>query len=74
MLAKHKMAKRIILVEKDAKRASLIEKHVKPDEVIEPSEDIKKAIMAATMGRGADAIFLATSEQLPIPELVQALA
>ncbi len=74
MLAMHKMAKRVILIEKDARRMSLIEKHVKPDEVIESSEDMKKAIMTATRGRGADAIFLATSEPLPIPELVQALA
>jgi len=74
MLAKHKRAKRIILIEKDAGRMSLIEKHVKPDEVIGPSEDMKKAIMTATRGRGADAIFLATSEPLPIPELVHALA
>jgi L-iditol 2-dehydrogenase len=74
MLAKHRMAKRVILIEKDAGRISLIEKNVKPDEIIRPSEDMKKAIMTATRGRGADVIILATSEPLPIPELVQALA
>jgi L-iditol 2-dehydrogenase len=74
LLAKQKMARRVMLIERDPWRTSLIEKHVKPDEVIGPSEDLKKAIMAATKGRGADAIILATSEPLPIPELVQALA
>lgn len=74
MLARYRKAEKTILVERDESRASLVSRYARPDKVLKSDSSLREALSSETDGRGTDVIILATSEPLPIPELIEALA
>jgi L-iditol 2-dehydrogenase len=74
MLARHRKAMKTILVERDGSRAHLICHYARPDAVLNLGSGFKEALSSETGGHGVDVIIIATSEPLPISELIDALA